>query len=236
MWSGSLQSPSHLAAVYHHEEDIIIASYPAEDRLPGYAEKPHHSANASSSFIAGGHIKEDIYLTQYDATLQSGDIDFFRQYVGMSADTNRESIPQHLIGSITSPHGIQTIKLDFRHPVGRRNDILRSDRECDGFLCNDENDHLVVIIFVLNGSSDVVVWYLAKTIKADLVGGRTETWRWQETKTSSAKDDSRRAKRTSGMFQPLRKALMPEPEQSAVGWALQKDLPSTISSRHHSMF
>ncbi|MCJ1391558.1 hypothetical protein MMC18_004422 [Xylographa bjoerkii] len=245
MWSGELRPPSRLAAVYHHQEDIIIASYRAEDRPPKYVEKPHHSPNVPESIVAEKHIKEDIYLSQYDATPQSGNIDFYRQYVGMSAHTDREPIPQHYIGSITSPHGIQTIKIDIRHSGGSKTDILHSERHKDFHKrsCFDENDHLVVIVFILNGSNDVVIWYLAKTIKADLLGGRKETWRWKEQKTSSSKDSSRRAKRASGILQPLRKALkqeehswMSEADQSIGGWALVKDSPPMISSRHDSMF
>ncbi|MCJ1433332.1 hypothetical protein MMC27_002692 [Xylographa pallens] len=245
MWSGELRPPSCLAAVYHHQEDIIIASYPAEEEPPKYAEKPDQSADTRKATLSEDQIREDIYLSQYDATPQSGNIDFYRQYVSMPTHTKREPVPQHYIGSITSPHGIQTIKIDIRHSGGSRTDVLHSQRHRDFHrkTCYDENDHLVVVIFILKGSNNVVAWYLAKTIKVDLLGGRKETWRWKEQKTSLSTDSSRRAKRGSGILQPLRKVFkqeehsaMTEADRSLVGWVLEKDPLPTVSLRHDSMF
>ena len=245
MWSGELRPPSCLAAVYHHQEDIIIASYPAEEEPPKYAEKPDRSADTRKTTSSENQIKEDIYLSQYDATPQSGNIDFYRQYVSMPTHSEREPVPQHYIGSITSPHGIQSIKIDIRHSGGSRTDVLHSQRHRDFHrkTCYDENDHLVVVIFILKGSNNVVAWYLAKTIKVDLLGGRKETWRWKEPKTSLSTDSSRRAKRSSGILQPLRKVFkqeehgaMTEADRSLVGWVLEKDPLPTSSLRHDSMF
>ena len=245
MWSGELRPPSCLAAVYHHSEDIIIASYLAEDEPPRYAEKPHQSADTPEIAFSHDRIKEDIYLSQYDATSQSANIEFYRQYISMPTYTKREPVPQHYIGSIVSPYGIQTIKIDIRHSGGSRTDVLHSQRHRDFHrkTCFHENDHLVVIVFVLKGSNDVVVWHLAKTIRADLLGGRKETWRWKEQNASLSTDFSGRTKRSSGILQPLRKVFKqeehggtPEANRSLMGWVLEKDSLPTAPLRHDSMF
>ena len=245
VWSGELRPPSCLAAVYHHQEDIIIASYLMADKPSRDAEKSHPAANAPKIALSKDQIQEDIYLSQYDATPQSGNIDFYRQYVSMPLHMNHEPIPQHYLGRIRSPHGIQTIKIDIRHSGGSKTDVLHSQRHRDFHrkTCYNENDHLVVIVFILKGSNDVVVWYLAKTIRADLLGGRKEIWRWKEQRSNVSTDLPGRAKRSSGIFQPLRKVFkqeahssMPEANRSPVGWVLEKDSQPTVSLRHDSMF
>ena len=233
MWSGELRPPSYLAAVYHHQEDIIVSSYLAENNIPVYDE---HLKNTLESTVATNSIKEDIYLSQYDAASQSGNFDFYCEYFGKSAQTKRKSIPQHYIGSVISPQGIKCIKIDIRHSGGFTTDVMHSHEDFYKRTCDDQSDHLVVIVFVLKGGSGVVVWYLAKAIKADLLGGRREKWRWKEQKTSSSKDTSKWGKRGCGIFQPLRKVLKqdehswtPEIDQSIAGWALEKDSAPTNS-------
>ncbi|MCJ1283266.1 hypothetical protein MMC26_002594 [Xylographa opegraphella] len=240
LWSGELRPPSCLAAVYHHQENIIIASFPVEGEPPRCDEMLHRSTN-TPVFTSEKHVREDIYLSQYDATLLAGNIDFYRQSASTPTHAECEPIPQHYVGSITSPYGIQTIKIAIRHAADSRTDILHSQHHQDFHQksCYDENDHLVVIVFVLKGSNDVVIWYLAKTMRAYLLGGRREMWRWKEQQPSLSTNNSGRAKRGASGWQTLRKVFkreeLPEAHGPLAGWVIEKD-PQPIRPRHDGMF